>query len=567
MGNKIKQYFAFKNKKGLSITSMIFLMTLAMAYIVGLYIISNNEMKNINKIDLANDVRVSVNDGKEEKGDLHTLINKIDIKRNDEITIKIKIPKNDDILNPVISSITWNNPIVAYIKGKKVFSFNEDAKNGEVLGTEVFKIPIDEKQQGKDLKIVTRILDKKAITTIKSFYYINTYDADVINVRKEMVNIYISNYIYIFGIICILFNFGGFWKHNEAKREIYIALISIAGALWIVSSGVTATFYGVSAKVKYFLEYEALYAMCYFMFVLFYDTFRTVKQRRYLKLLNYTVLSYIVVVNILRLLKIIYFQEVLIIFHVILLIGGLLYYYISFRNYKKYKEMFALYTVLVGGLILFMLIYNSKITPLLNGIGVATLTIFVLGIYMFISLINGIKVSFMDKIEREALLNKVYEDKLTKLNNRRSCEYHMKKIDTMKDKVYLIYSFDINGLKIVNDKYGHEEGDKLIVAFSDALKKVFCDENNEFVGRMGGDEFFVAQNIVTKDVIDEKLKIDELKKYVNDRNELKEDKFSIEYASGWSICDKNKGDKVWETYNRADKDMYDFKRKMKEKKD
>jgi len=245
----------------------------------------------------------------------------------------------------------------------------------------------------------------------------------------------------------------------------------------------------------------------------------------------------------------------------------LLYYYISFRNYKKYKEMFALYTVLVGGLILFMLIYNSKITPLLNGIGVATLTIFVLGIYMFISLINGIKVSFMDKIEREALLNKVYEDKLTKLNNRRSCEYHMKKIDTMKDKVYLIYSFDINGLKIVNDKYGHEEGDKLIVAFSDALKKVFCDENNEFVGRMGGDEFFVAQNIVTKDVIDEKLKIDELKKYVNDRNELKEDKFSIEYASGWSICDKNKGDKVWETYNRADKDMYDFKRKMKEKKD
>jgi len=561
----MKRNFTFLNKKGLKATSKIIFMALAVVYILVIYRISYNEIKNIKKVVVSDDAYVSINDEKEEKGKVSSIIKSLDIKKNDKITIRIKIPKNEDILNPVISSITWNNPFKAYIKGKKVFSYNEDAKNGDVTGTEVFKIPIDEKQEGKYIKIVTTVLDKKAISSIKDFNYINTYDADVLYLRKEMVNIYISNYIYVFGIICILFNFGGFWKHNDAKRVMYIALISIAGAVWITSCGVIATFYGVSSKVKYILEYESLYAMTYFIFLMFYDQLRVVKQRRYLKFFNYVVLAYIVVANILRFLKYYYFQEMLFVFHILIIIAALFYYYVSVRNYKKYKEIFVLYTAMIIGLVVFLLIYNSKINVLLKGMDIATITLFILGIYMFISLINDVKISFMDRIERDALLNKVYEDKLTKINNRRSCEYHMKKIDNENDNRYLIYSFDINDLKKVNDEFGHEQGDKLIIAFADALRAVFSDKENDFIGRMGGDEFFVAQRIDSEDIIDEKLKIDELKKNVDDKNSEKKNKFDIWYASGWSICDKNKGDKVWETYNRADKDMYDIKRKMKEK--
>lgn len=57
-----------------------------------------------------------------------------------------------------------------------------------------------------------------------------------------------------------------------------------------------------------------------------------------------------------------------------------------------------------------------------------------------------------------------------------------------------IVYFDVNGLKPVNDKLGHEAGDELLVAFARLLRSFFRD--SDIVGRMGGDEFcaFVRAN-------------------------------------------------------------------------
>lgn len=47
---------------------------------------------------------------------------------------------------------------------------------------------------------------------------------------------------------------------------------------------------------------------------------------------------------------------------------------------------------------------------------------------------------------------------------------------------------DINGLKKVNDNYGHATGDQLIISASDILKKVFASNT---IARLGGDEFII----------------------------------------------------------------------------
>jgi diguanylate cyclase (GGDEF)-like protein len=52
----------------------------------------------------------------------------------------------------------------------------------------------------------------------------------------------------------------------------------------------------------------------------------------------------------------------------------------------------------------------------------------------------------------------------------------------------LIY-FDLNGLKIVNDKYGHQAGDLLLRSVVNACKKLLRESDLLF--RMGGDEFMV----------------------------------------------------------------------------
>jgi len=54
---------------------------------------------------------------------------------------------------------------------------------------------------------------------------------------------------------------------------------------------------------------------------------------------------------------------------------------------------------------------------------------------------------------------------------------------------FSIFVIDINGLKRINDTYGHEEGDKLIIAVANLLKKSFRD--SDVITRSGGDEFVV----------------------------------------------------------------------------
>ncbi|MCR5494687.1 MAG: GGDEF domain-containing protein [Treponema sp.] len=83
-------------------------------------------------------------------------------------------------------------------------------------------------------------------------------------------------------------------------------------------------------------------------------------------------------------------------------------------------------------------------------------------------------------------------DPLTSLLNRRAYESVIKELESSKtnesypsDLVYI--SMDLNGLKAVNDTYGHSEGDELIIAAAKAMKTAFGNFGSIF--RIGGDEF------------------------------------------------------------------------------
>ena len=83
-------------------------------------------------------------------------------------------------------------------------------------------------------------------------------------------------------------------------------------------------------------------------------------------------------------------------------------------------------------------------------------------------------------------------DDLTVCYNRRHAMYSLREWFA-RSKRYgtpfsLIY-FDLNGLKIVNDKYGHQAGDLLLRSVVNACKKLLRESDLLF--RMGGDEFMV----------------------------------------------------------------------------
>lgn len=97
-------------------------------------------------------------------------------------------------------------------------------------------------------------------------------------------------------------------------------------------------------------------------------------------------------------------------------------------------------------------------------------------------------ISDRKKAEGE-LLFLSYHDPLTGLHNRRYFEEKLKILDTRENLPLSIIMCDINGLKVVNDSFGHHSGDMLLKKAGETIKRA-CREA-DVIARIGGDEFVV----------------------------------------------------------------------------
>jgi len=98
-----------------------------------------------------------------------------------------------------------------------------------------------------------------------------------------------------------------------------------------------------------------------------------------------------------------------------------------------------------------------------------------------------------------------YHDQLTGLYNRRFFEEELLRLDTRRNLPITIAMGDVNGLKLVNDSFGHLRGDQLLKSVANVMRKV-CRED-DILARLGGDEFAIilpstsevdAEKIITR---------------------------------------------------------------------
>lgn len=82
-----------------------------------------------------------------------------------------------------------------------------------------------------------------------------------------------------------------------------------------------------------------------------------------------------------------------------------------------------------------------------------------------------------------------YYDSLTDLYNRRFFEEELKRLDTARQLPISIIMADLNGLKIINDSYGHKMGDYILKRAAKLLKSSIRKE--DILARQGGDEFAI----------------------------------------------------------------------------
>ncbi|MFW6287460.1 MAG: diguanylate cyclase domain-containing protein [bacterium] len=92
--------------------------------------------------------------------------------------------------------------------------------------------------------------------------------------------------------------------------------------------------------------------------------------------------------------------------------------------------------------------------------------------------------------EKEAIITKLsFHDQLTDLYNRRYFENKITNLNKSSIIPITIIIADLDGLKYINDNYGHQMGDKFIIKAGNILKS--CIRQDDTIARIGGDEFSI----------------------------------------------------------------------------
>jgi diguanylate cyclase (GGDEF)-like protein len=153
-------------------------------------------------------------------------------------------------------------------------------------------------------------------------------------------------------------------------------------------------------------------------------------------------------------------------------------------------------------------------------------------------------------------------DELTGLYNRRGfmrIGFEQYQNFKSKNKGFLMFYADVDGLKQINDKYGHNEGDIAIKSVGELLSKSFRD--TDIIARIGGDEFTVIA--LGASPIDENTIMDRLNMNFNKYNKRVNKEYSLSVSMGSAYFNPSENTEFEMLMKLADEALYKEKQKKK----
>jgi diguanylate cyclase (GGDEF)-like protein len=156
------------------------------------------------------------------------------------------------------------------------------------------------------------------------------------------------------------------------------------------------------------------------------------------------------------------------------------------------------------------------------------------------------------------LHHQAYEDTLSGLPNRRSF-YALLNKNIVNKKEFCLLFIDLDGFKLINDSLGHEYGDILLQQVSKRI--VSCVRSDDFVARIGGDEFTIVLNgLINETQIDQI--VSNILSSFDSAFSLKNERVLASASIGVTLYPRD-GNNVDTLINNADQAMYESKRKGK----
>jgi diguanylate cyclase (GGDEF)-like protein len=167
---------------------------------------------------------------------------------------------------------------------------------------------------------------------------------------------------------------------------------------------------------------------------------------------------------------------------------------------------------------------------------------------------SAVKQALLDRELRHLALT----DELTCLYNRRgffAAAAHQLKMASRNAQSFLLLYCDVDKLKMINDSFGHQEGDLALIRTADALERAF--RHSDILARLGGDEFVVfamESSSQTQEIL-----LRRFEKCLKKAN-ANESRYDLSVSVGVARFDPKRAISLGELIAQADKAMYEKKR-------
>ena len=459
-----------------------------------------------------------------------------------------------------------NHEIInVFVDGKLIYYTTPNLNSkSKTTGSVYHTIDIREEYIGKTIEI------EKTSVYNKEFKNFDCYYGDETDIYRHLISkdikMLMTSFMILFlGIGLIVYYHAIISRSYRGSRIKYLAYFSVALGLWKISE---------VKLVSLFITNGTMINLVCHMSLMMVPLLFTLYLYKVYKYKNIKVWHYIYVYNVviilsrilLQLSGIMDFYESLWITHIGMIITGMLIISSSIaeivksKNIKTNKEI-KMHAISIILLVVFVVtdIVVYKVFTHSSSIGAIAYLVYI--IIIGIDTVTKASKELQYAKELEIYKRLAYVDELTNLYNRMAYE---KNIQNYNEKILIdknfkpaVIMFDLNDLKLCNDKYGHTHGDRYLKMMANMCIEVF---ERERYYRIGGDEFCVVMLNANEEIVKDKM--NRLHKLIEEKNQ---EGFvvNISVAYGYAVYDESIDRTIEDTRHRADKLMYINKKNIK----
>lgn len=453
--------------------------------------------------------------------------------------------KDIDEYDNILDFYVVHHYIKVYLDDELLYEAYKDEGIGKTIGSRWVIVPISSYDNGKTITVELTPIYKSVLNKNVEFIVGNEHSIFSNIFREELVPLLLSFVALMLGIIILILPI--YYSTNSKSFNfniINLGVFSFLIGIWKLFDSEFITYmFDESSLFFSYVSLGALY-LAALPLLLYVRNLITKIYKNYdcLIILNFIVN---ILIFVLQLFNILDLRQVLNIVHIIFILDAILTFIMMVYDLNTNKNsntnaLLFLIVIFFGlSLDVFLFYFTGKSSNI---------------IFVFIAFFFYIVTSGLTSVSNTTI--KANTDMHTGLYNKSRCNEVLSDDAVITNTIALLM-FDLNSLKVINDTYGHEMGDKVIVDFAKMIKSVAGKDN--FIGRFGGDEFIVIFENTNKTKVEKYiLEVEVLTNIYNSANKVK-----ISYAVGYSISSDYEQVTLKDLLRYADQLMYENKKHNK----